>query len=377
MKQTAYDICYLAACAVNGITPSKERCEAMNLDKLYKMSKLHSLAALVAMALTQTGIKLSNEWKADRDKAVRKNILFDSERAKILKYMEENGIWYLPLKGIIMKDLYPKLGMREMADNDILFDKAFQKQICEFMKSSGYTVELYEKSNHDTYMKEPVFNFELHTGLFSEAIGDAFYGYSESVRERLAPDENKQFGYHMTDEDFYVYITAHEYKHYSHSGTGLRSMLDRYVYISKKQGALDWEYIEQECAKLGIAEFERESRALCKKVFGETSIPELTEEEKLRLEYYMFSTTYGTLEQSVKNRLRAQYKEVTEQSKRHYILRRIFPDVEFYKAFCPLAYKYKIFIPAVWLYRVIKTVLKNRKNVLKEFSIVKKYIGNC
>ncbi len=369
MKQAAYDICYLAACAVNGVTPLKERCEAMELNKIYKMSKLHSLAALCAMALTSSGIVIDDEWKSDRDKAVRKNILFDSERAKLFKFMEENGIWYLPLKGIIMKDLYPKLGMREMADNDILFDKACQRRVMEFMKSNGYTVGSYGQSNHDTYTKKPVFNFELHTSLFHESAREVFYKYYENITDRLVRDEDRQFGYHMSDEDYYIYITAHEYKHYTNSGTGLRSMLDRYVFLTKKQDKLDFNYIIGECEKLGIAEFEKKCRVLCNKVFGNAG-QELTEEETELLEYYMFSTTYGTLAQSVRHRFDSKYEEVNAKNKLHYILRRIFPSVEFYKAFWPPAYKYKILIPVAWFYRVIKTIFKNGKSVLKEFSIV-------
>lgn len=32
----------------------------------------------------------------------------------------------------------------------------------------------------------------------------------------------------MSDNDYYIHMTAHEYNHYSQGGTGLRSLLDRY-----------------------------------------------------------------------------------------------------------------------------------------------------
>ena len=89
MKQAAYDLRYLAACAVNCIMPEKEKIETMDLEKLYKMSRSHSLSALAAMTLSSAGVKISLEWKAEQDKAVRKSILFDNERAKILHFMEQ------------------------------------------------------------------------------------------------------------------------------------------------------------------------------------------------------------------------------------------------------------------------------------------------
>ena len=87
------------------------------------------------------------------------------------------------------------------------------------------------------------------------------------------------------------------------SGTGLRSLLDRYVYLSKKREILDFDYIEKECEILGIADFEKESRSLCMKVFGSIDLPVLCESECEMLEYYMFSTTYGTQKQGIQHRL--------------------------------------------------------------------------
>ena len=53
----------------------------------------------------------------------------------------------------------------------------------------------------------------------------------------------------------------------------------------------------KQCETLGIADFEKESRSLCMKVFGSIDLPVLCESECEMLEYYMFSTTYGTQKQ--------------------------------------------------------------------------------
>lgn len=34
----------------------------------------------------------------------------------------------MPLKGILLKEMYPKIGMLQMADNDILYDKQYRKE---------------------------------------------------------------------------------------------------------------------------------------------------------------------------------------------------------------------------------------------------------
>ena len=91
--------------------------------------------------------------------------------------MDENEIAYLPLKGIILQDVYPKLGMRQMVDNDILIDINKRHLVREYMVENGYTVDGYGKDMHDCYIKSPIFNFEMHVYLAIESVNAVFYNY--------------------------------------------------------------------------------------------------------------------------------------------------------------------------------------------------------
>lgn len=46
-----------------------------------------------------------------------------------------------------------------------------------------------------------------------------------------------------------IYMIAHEYKHFSKGGTGLRSLLDTYVFLRHCDETLDKEYVESELKK--------------------------------------------------------------------------------------------------------------------------------
>ena len=79
-------------------------------------------------------------------------MLFDAERELIADFMNKNGIKYMFLKGTILENYYPKIGMREMSDNDIYYDMAFREKLEGFMLSLGY--ECTQKlDNHDIYVK--------------------------------------------------------------------------------------------------------------------------------------------------------------------------------------------------------------------------------
>ncbi len=369
MKKTGYDMLYLTVCAVNKIKPDSDKIKNMDMEKLYQMCQFHKLTAIVCMALESAGI-LNKKFTEAKSKAIRKNILLDAEREKICADFEKNHIWYMPLKGVILKEMYPKIGMRQMADNDILYDRTGQKQVMNYMKKCGYTAESVGKCHHDTYMKPPIYNFEMHTELFSENYDKKIYAYYSDVRNRLVKDNGKNYAYHFTDEDFYVYMTAHEYKHYSGGGTGLRSLLDCYVYISKKGELLNRDYINRQIKMLGITDFERERRMLSEKVFSAPALAELTGKETEMLEYYLFSGAYGTMHNVVNSRMNMLSQKTGSNSKLRYVWSRIFPPMDFYKQYFPFFYRHKLLIPLAWAFRLVRGVTFRRKRVKNELHSV-------
>ena len=65
----------------------------------------------------------------------------DIDKARLFERMEKGQIWYMPLKGTVIKELYPSIGMRQMSDFDILFDKKYAENVREIMLDLGFTCE--------------------------------------------------------------------------------------------------------------------------------------------------------------------------------------------------------------------------------------------
>lgn len=385
MEKIQYDMIYLAACGVNKALPGKSFLEALDMEKVYRLSVAHYLEALVGTTLKQAGISVSKSWVEHISKAVRKNILFDAEREKLFAFMEQNGIWYMPLKGIVLKDYYPAVGMRQMSDNDILFDERFWNEVQKYMESQGYKCTSVGKNNHDVYEKKPVYNFELHRSLYGATHQNEMEAYYKDIKDKLVSDSDTSYGFHFTDEDFYVYIVSHAYKHYSGSGTGLRSLLDFYVYLKAKEQKMDFAYIEKECEVLGIAEFERKNRSLCKKVFNvnelkgmESLKQQLSAEEHKMLLYYLSSGVYGTVEREVENGINRLKEENVKNSKMRYVLQRLFPGNDTYKHYSGKC-RYK-FVQSIfgWVHRVFVLLFtkSRRERILREIKAVKKVKTN-
>ena len=366
-QDTIHHVIYLAGCVVNDKIPDTKIIKTINPEYLYQASKKHMLTAVVDHALKSAGIrneKFHQEWA----KSVRKVTAMDIDKTLLFEAMEKEKIWYMPLKGTVLKDLYPAIGLRQMSDFDILFDKNYAETVKNIFMELGFTCKHFGKGNHDVYLKQPVSNFEMHSSLFGETHNKQIYEYYRDVKPRLIKDEDNEYGYHFSNEDLYIYLTAHGYKHYVQGGTGLRSLLDIYVFWQKFGSQLDTDYIKTETEKMEIGDFEQQTRSLALHLFGNGK---LTETESEMLEYIIFSGTYGTLYHKIENDIK-KYGNI-KQGKRHLIFNGLFMPLEEVKLFYPFYYKHKILLPVLFFYRIGKALTVSRKKTKNTLKILKKF----
>ncbi len=358
-NQAMRDLIYLCSCAVNRMIPNTDRVKGMNMEALYKVARWHLLTAITAYALEAAGVR-DHAFTLAKAKAIRKVGMMDSEMLILFERLEQAGIWYMPLKGTVLKDNYPEFGMRQMSDHDILFDAGHADEVRVIMEDMGYSTEAFGRGCHDSYHKEPVCNFEMHRMLFGTAHDERFQAYYEKVEDRLLRDDGREYGRHFSPEDFYVYFITHEYKHFSMSGTGLRSVLDTYVLLMDgKADKLDWGYIHGELEKLGIADFEEKNRSLAMHLFGDG---ELTAGDEEMLEYFLSSGTYGNITHRMENLMKRN-----GWGKMEYVLHRFFvplskkdKDYVAYANAYPVFYEHKILLPTLVIYRVVRAMGNGR-----------------
>ena len=371
------DLIYLAACALHDRTPDPGRIRAMDLDAVLRTAKKHMLSSAAGMALARAGVKHAGFAHAV-SVAVRRAALFSTERDKVLEALEQREIWHMPLKGSVLGGLYPRFGMREMSDVDILFDSARARDVRECMEGLGYTTESFGEDNHDVYTKKPSLSFEMHRSLFH-----SFYGregnYYRNVYERLLPVEGSKYGRQFTPEDFYLFLAAHEYKHFMNGGTGLRSVADNYIFLSKYGKTLDMHYIGEEAEKLGIAEYERTGRMLALHLFGnppgEKDPAELPDKAELAmLSYIAGSGAYGRFDQFVESGIERAGSGAGGKLK--YVIKRLGLSANNLKEYHPVIWKTRVLVPFWFAFDVMHRLRIHRKDVAKEIRILAKHGKN-
>jgi len=382
------DVIYLTSCVLNGRIPTKENIDRMELEAVYKQASRHSMQAITYSALSsyisaygRDSLNISRElfekWGYERASSIKRAVGFDIEREKIIKFFEQNGIWYMPLKGIIFQNYYPGLGTRQMCDNDIMFDPSARQALREYMEALGYSVHLFGSPYPDTYKKDR-YCFEMHHALYTDTKTDEIFSeYYRDVTSRLIKDEGSAFGYHFSDEDFYIYCMTHSYKHFCAGGNGIRALSDVYAFLKNVGDKLDEGYIENELRQLGILEYDRMTRRLSSILFDPDCV-HLNGREGLGAEdleligYFIDSGTYGTETASTVNRLKEISKDehIGFLDKLRYCFKRIFPGMDYYKLNHPVAYKYKIPIVGIWFMRIFKLIFKKPKKLIRELKLL-------
>ncbi len=373
----AADVVYLVGCALHDICPDWQ--VPGDLTPHFRFCQEHSLTAMAAMALEAywktcppADPEVITPWKQAKEKAIRKNILLNVERQRILAWLDSIGCWYLPLKGSLLQYDYPKFGMRQMGDNDILVDPAFLDQIYEFMTAEGYQCHDHGKGNHDEYTKPPVYNYEFHNRLFTASGYPRLAAAYEDILPLVEKDSDNQFGYHFPEEEFYVYLMAHAYKHACAGGTGLRTLVDCYVYRWKHPG-MDLDKVQSRLEELGIGDFEAHCLAYGQMLFGQPRHLDLAGPEYTDLWAFLDAGTYGNLDNKIQNRMKNFLPESgkgTVLDKLRYVWHRLFLPVDMVLDWDP-SYRDKPWkLVGFYVKRVFRVLFKTPGKLWRELTLI-------
>ena len=377
--QTTLDLLFLCGCAVSGTVPGARELAAINLHEVWDLAEQQSMQGCVAVALFEAHEhgNLQNAasdelsaWQRALSSYARRAMLLDAERDRIFSWLDEHKIRHAQLKGSLMKDLYPRLGMRYMADNDFWFDARHAKELRAFMESYGYHCNEFGTGAHDAYVKAPLYNFEPHRTLFDSATNRKWHKYFDSAVAHAPTVKGTACEVRLTLEDFYLHHVCHAAKHLWGSGTGVRVLVDEWVLLQRLGDQLDRTRLDAKLKSLDVAGLDEQLRRVAHTLFTASAplrTEDLPSEDRHLLEVMSVSGTYGTSHQHVVNninQLKAETGKIKHLSAR-YILNRLFPSTETLATWFPILRRFPWMYPAVWLFRLVRFGLTDRRNKLK------------
>lgn len=149
------------------------------------------------------------------------------EGNEILQRMAKRGIPCIPLKGWILRNIYPHTYMRTMGDLDLLIPPDRLMEAGEVMAELAYFPEKESFTDyHICYYKQAHLLVEIHSRLTEEINHPVL----DRVWDRAVKGEDGY--YKLSDEDFYIFLIYHAAKHVMLGGIGLRYIMDLWVLLS-------------------------------------------------------------------------------------------------------------------------------------------------
>lgn len=340
-------------------------------DKATEVARKHNVVAIFYYGAVNCGI--SSEcvqmqelftWTC-RSLAVSHRQIYEIE--KIIDMFECEGIEYMPLKGAVLKKVYPRPEMRTMGDADILIKLDQYDKIKAIMRRLGFVFQ-YE-SDHELVWKKPTLFLELHKSIMTTYNRDfySYFGSGWKVANR-APGTN---GYEMSPEDFYIYLFVHFTKHYRISGIGIKHLLDLWVYAEANSG-LNREYIQSELTKMHLNEFYKNMMDTIDAWFYSGQESDIV---NVITNVLFNSGQYGSADMAIVNRAIRDNKGSAWRKKLTIIIRSMFLPYHEMKERYSVLERISIMLPVMWVVRWID-VLFFRQNVLKQFVASLKLINS-
>lgn len=267
---------------------------------------------------------------------------------KLFESFESAGVDFLPLKGYILKDLYPMPHMRPMKDVDILVSTAQFGEASRILEENGYVRG--EVQGHHTEFRHPVGGMvELHNSLAGRSGASKRY-FADALQKAHIADSHTHMR-EMTKEDFLIYVVFHMFKHYAMRGAGIRPILDIYLYVKKFGGEFDNDYLSRGLSQLGLKDFTDCVIRLGRVWFDGEAHDELT----LRLEKIAFiSGAYGTSEAMDAIAKSGESRGDGFASARSLV----FPPLAYMKRHYSVLEKTPLLLPACWVARAFRAFFR-------------------
>lgn len=332
-----------------------------DMDALLKLAGKHKIGALMYYGLHNAGYDNEPVTQQLFFHCCRYMAVSEGQMAmlgRLFAAFEERQIDYLPLKGVLLKGIYPMPEMRRMGDADILFRREQYEAIKEVLTEMGFTFD-YE-TDHEWVWKHPSLLLEMHKRIVPRRDQDLYRYFGNGWAHAVADTEHP-YRYGFTPEMQFVSLFVHLVKHYRGGGIGLSHMIDLWVF-RRHHSELDEAVIRAELDKVYLGEFYAN--------VWETLLvwfegKEATEKTDFITNVIFENGVYGTRERAHLSYV-AKAGHGEKAHKNSYTakwLRLVFPPKRTLQTKYPVLRRCAVLLPVIWVVRWVDTVLFHRKRI--------------
>ena len=358
----------------------EDELEAQEWLALFHLAEVHNVLPLIydAVYSCPAAQKAEGELFLPFKRRTVQTVMVQTQKTneflRLYEKLRDAGIKPCVVKGIICRNIYPNPDHRVSSDEDIWIPKE-QFPLChEVMLSWGMSLSVPEQDIDAAYevpygkKGSPIY-IELHKSLFppeSAAYGDLnrfFHGITENPEEVQVQGSKL---YTMGHTDHLFYLICHAFKHFLHSGFGLRQVCDIILYANTYGDKIDWERIVDQCRQIRAelftaALFRIGEEYLCfdgDKARFPAVWRELELDESAMLEDLLDSGVYGDANMSRKHSSNITLNAVSAQKQGqkagNNVLKTVFPPAKSLEGRFPYLKEHPYLLPVAWTSRIFR-----------------------
>ena len=334
-------------------------------------------------------------WKRQAIQQVKSQALRTGAFLELFDALRQAGLHPLVVKGILCRSLYPKGDHRPSGDEDLLVSGSEFLPCCRALQDLGMVPDKpYSADTAEVGWRKPEspLYLELHQNLFSPDAGA--YG---SLEVCFAGALDRAVEYPVTGgktvlsldpQDHMLYLLLHAYKHFIHSGFGIRQICDIGLWAVRYRERIDWERLSSQCAGVRARTFAASVFQIGRKHLGiPLELPEIWQRIPVDCEPMLLDLlqagVYGSADRSrlhsatvTLSAVEAQRKNVRPSG----LIPTLFPPKKSLEGSYPVLKKHPYLLPGVWCARIAKygkeTLTSRQDNsAAKSLRIARERIG--
>ena len=346
---------------------------------LFRLAQTHQVlpmifeAAYACPAAKGADPRLMMAVKRQVMQAVMIQAMKTSEFLALMKHLRKEGLTPCVVKGIACRSLYSNPDYRMSSDEDVLIPPEQARRCHEAMLAFGMRMsdpqQNWEASFEVPYSKpgSPIY-IELHKSLFppdSDAYGDfnRFFDHVHACTAELTVDGVTMATLNPTDHFFY--LICHSFKHFLHSGFGLRQVCDIVLFAQRWGKEIDWWIVRRHCEAICALQFTCALLKIGKVYFGfDPEVACLPEswaidevDEAPMLADLLDSGIFGDATMSRKHSSTMTLSAVSANKKgkraKRSVLRTLFPRLDTMAVRYPYLKSKPYLLPAAWISRLV------------------------
>ncbi|MDY3763440.1 MAG: nucleotidyltransferase family protein [Candidatus Ventricola sp.] len=256
--------------------------ETQDWAALFQLAQAHHVLPMIFEAVyacpaaSSADAQLMQLAKRQTMQSVMMQAMKTGELLTLVKHLRAAGVTPCVVKGVVCRSLYPSPDHRISGDEDVLippeqFERCHEAMIAFGMQVADPAQDIL--SAHEVPYGKPgsPLYIELHKHLFppeSDAYGDfnRFFADAHAHTAEIVVDGTPLTTLCPTDHFFY--LICHAFKHFLHSGFGIRQVCDIVLFAGRYGREIDWMAVLKNCREIRAEQFAAALLRIGEKHFG-------------------------------------------------------------------------------------------------------------